>query len=111
MRFYIPFLPVDSSKCYSWAFNISWEASRFVATLIHVMVQHHQVLKEAAVCVLTHQRGFTATDYDVLFNPLFLLFLDIVVFDAHILLSYTVISFSGSLLLCTDGMVIVGAYL
>lgn len=42
---------------------------------------------------------------------MFLLFLDIVVFDAHILLSYTVISFSGSLLLCTDVMVIVGAYL
>lgn len=62
VRFYIPFLPVDSSKCYSWAFNISWEASRFVATLIHVMVQHHQVLKETAVCVLTHQRGLTATD-------------------------------------------------
>lgn len=74
------------------------------------MVQRHQVLKEAAVRVLTHQRGLTATDYDVLFNPLFL-FLDIVVFDAHILLSYTVISFSGSLLLCTDVMVIVGAYL
>lgn len=62
VRFYIPFLPVDSSKCYSWAFNISWEASRFVATLIPVMVQHHRVLKETAVCVLTHVRGLTATD-------------------------------------------------
>lgn len=62
VRFYIPFSPVDSSKCYLWAFNISWETSRFVATLIHVMVQHHQVLKEAAVRVLTHQRGLTETD-------------------------------------------------